>query len=483
MGVFKGLQPEALWEYFEEICRIPRPSQKEEKIGAWLMEFARQHQLEARQDKVGNVLICKEATPGKEDVPVVVLQSHMDMVCEKNAEVKHDFERDAIQPYVDGEWVKARGTTLGADDGIGMAAALAILTSEDIQHGPVECLFTVNEEMGLTGASGLEPGFFTGKILLNLDSEDEGEMFIGCAGGIDTVVRLPYEETAVQPHQFAVRVQVKGLQVGHSGDDIHKGRGNAIKILNRFLWDLKERYGIRIVSFEGGNLRNAIAREAVAVLVFDEKLKEKIRIDFNIYAAEMERVWKLTEPGLNMELETMDLPEKALTPESTGKLLNALYACPHGVFAMSYRMPGMVETSTNLASVRFEGDSEILITTSQRSDVDSEKMNIAHMVAAVFELAGAKVEHGEGYPGWVPNRNSAILKLAVASYQSLFGREPVVRSIHAGLECGLFLEKYPDMDMISFGPTLRGVHSPDEKVNIKTVEMWWKHLVRILETL
>ena len=335
MGVFKGLQPEALWEYFEEICRIPRPSQKEEKIGAWLMEFARQHQLEARQDKVGNVLICKEATPGKEDVPVVVLQSHMDMVCEKNAEVKHDFERDAIQPYVDGEWVKARGTTLGADDGIGMAAALAILTSEDIQHGPVECLFTVNEEMGLTGASGLEPGFFTGKILLNLDSEDEGEMFIGCAGGIDTVVRLPYEETAVQPHQFAVRVQVKGLQGGHSGDDIHKGRGNAIKILNRFLWDLKERYGIRIVSFEGGNLRNAIAREAVAVLVFDEKLKEKIRIDFNIYAAEMERVWKLTEPGLNMELETMDLPEKALTPESTGKLLNALYACPHGVFALS----------------------------------------------------------------------------------------------------------------------------------------------------
>ena len=378
MGVFKGLQPEALWEYFEEICRIPRPSQKEEKIGAWLMEFARQHQLEARQDKVGNVLICKEATPGKEDVPVVVLQSHMDMVCEKNAEVKHDFERDAIQPYVDGEWVKARGTTLGADDGIGMAAALAILTSEDIQHGPVECLFTVNEEMGLTGASGLEPGFFTGKILLNLDSEDEGEMFIGCAGGIDTVVRLPYEETAVQPHQFAVRVQVKGLQGGHSGDDIHKGRGNAIKILNRFLWDLKERYGIRIVSFEGGNLRNAIAREAVAVLVFDEKLKEKIRIDFNIYAAEMERVWKLTEPGLNMELETMDLPEKALTPESTGKLLNALYACPHGVFAMSYRMPGMVETSTNLASVRFEGDSEILITTSQRSDVDSENEYCSH---------------------------------------------------------------------------------------------------------
>lgn len=483
MGVFRGLQPGSLWEYFEEICRIPRPSQKEEKIGAWLMEFARQHQLKARQDKVGNVLICKEATPGKEHVPTVVLQSHMDMVCEKNADVKHDFERDAIQPYVDGEWVKARGTTLGADDGIGMAAALAILTSKDIQHGPIECLFTVNEEMGLTGASGLEAGFFTGKILLNLDSEDEGEMFIGCAGGIDTVVRLPYETTAVQAHQFAVQVQVRGLSGGHSGDDIHKGRGNAIKILNRFLWDLNEQYGIRIASFEGGNLRNAIAREAVAVLVFDEELKEKIRIDFNIYAAEMERVWRLTEPGLNMELETVDLPEKVLTPESTGRLLNALYACPHGVFAMSSRMPGMVETSTNLASVRFEGDAEVLITTSQRSDVDSEKMNIAHMVASVFELAGAKIQHGEGYPGWAPNRDSAILKLAVESYQSLFGKEPLVRSIHAGLECGLFLEKYPDMDMISFGPTLRGVHSPDEKVNIKTVEMWWKHLVKILETL
>jgi dipeptidase D len=284
-------------------------------------------------------------------------------------------------------------------------------------------------------------------------------------------------------HKFAVLVKVKGLQGGHSGDDINKGRGNAIKILNRFLWDLNERYGLLVASLEGGNLRNAIAREANAVIVFDEVLKENIRVDFNMYAAEMEEVWKITEPGLQLELESVDLPGEVLTQEFTNKLLNALYACPHGVFAMSYRMPGMVETSTNLAAVKFIENDTILITTSQRSDVDSEKMNIAHMVAAVFRLIGAEVEHGEGYPGWAPNPESAILKIAVESYKQLFGYEPVVRSIHAGLECGLFLEKYPGMDMISFGPTLRGVHSPDEKVDIETVGKWWKHLVDILERL
>ena len=483
MEVLKGLKPEMVWHYFEEICKIPRPSRKEEKIGAWLMEFARRHQLDARQDEAGNVLISKAATVGKEQVPTVVLQSHMDMVCEKNSDVQHDFDKDPIQPYIDGEWVKAKGTTLGADDGIGMAAALAILVSTDIQHGPIECLFTVDEETGLSGAFALKSGFFKGRILLNLDSEDEGEMFIGCAGGVDTVVRLPYEKEKTSAGQFAVRITLKGLQGGHSGDDINKGRGNAIKILNRFLWDINEKYDISVASFEGGNLRNAIAREAVAVVVFDGKYKEQVRVDFNVYAAEMENVWKLTEPALNMDLESVDVPEEVLTAVSTNSLLNALYACPHGVFSMSYRMPGMVETSTNLAAVRFVENNTVLITTSQRSDVDSEKMNIAHMVASVFRLAGASVEHGEGYPGWAPNPDSAILKTAVASYKRLFGKEPVVRSIHAGLECGLFLEKYPGMDMISFGPTLRGVHSPDEKVNIETVEKWWKHLVDILENL
>lgn len=277
----------------------------------------------------------------------------MDMVCEKNADTVHDFDKDPIKPYIDGEWVKAKGTTLGADDGIGIAAALAVLTDENIQHGPLECLFTVDEETGLTGAFALQPGFFQGKILLNLDSEDEGEIFIGCADGIDTVIRLPYRKMVLPAHKFAVQVKVKGLQGGHSGDDINKGRGNAIKILNRFLWDLNERYGLLVASLEGGNLRNAIAREANAVIVFDEVLKENIRVDFNMYAAEMEEVWKITEPGLQLELESVDLPGEVLTQEFTNKLLNALYACPHGVFAMSYRMPGMVETSTNLAAVKF----------------------------------------------------------------------------------------------------------------------------------
>lgn len=481
METLKGLKPEAVWGYFEEICRIPRPSRKEEKIGAWLMEFARKHRIEARQDEAGNVLMSRPAMPGREEAPTVVLQAHMDMVCEKNADTVHDFDKDPIRPYIDGKWVKAKGTTLGADDGIGMAAALAVLTSEEVKHGRVECLFTVDEETGLTGAFALKPGFFSGKILLNLDSEDEGEMFVGCAGGIDTVVRMPYTKEAVPAHRFAVKVTVKGLQGGHSGDDINKGRGNAIKILNRFLWEMNRKHGISVASFAGGNLRNAIAREASAVMVFEEALKEPVRVAFNIYAAEMERVWKITEPGIALELESEEVPAEALDAASTTKLLDALYACPHGVFAMSYRMPGMVETSTNLAAVKFTEENTILITTSQRSDVDSEKMNIAQMVAAVFRMAGASVEHGEGYPGWAPNPDSAILKIAVDSYKRLFGKEPVVRSIHAGLECGLFLEKYPGMDMISFGPTLRGVHSPDEKVEIKTVEMWWRHLTDILE--
>lgn len=481
MEILKGLSPAVVWDYFEQICKIPRPSRKEEKIAAWLMDFAHMHHLEARQDEAGNVLISKPACPGREQVPAVVLQAHMDMVCEKNSDVEHNFDVDPILPYIDGEWVKAKGTTLGADDGIGIAAALAVLTSSDIQHGPLECLFTVDEETGLTGAFALQPGFFNGKILLNLDSEDEGEIFIGCAGGIDTVIRMPYEKMPVPSHKFAVKITVKGLQGGHSGDDINKGRGNAIKILNRFLWEMNQKHGIAVAFLEGGNLRNAIAREATAVILFDEILKENIRVDFNIYASEMEEVWRITEAGLRMELESIEVPSEMLTSDSTDKLLNALYACPHGVFSMSQRMPGMVETSTNLAAVRFVDNNTILITTSQRSDVDSEKMNIAHMVAAVFQMAGADVQHGEGYPGWAPNPDSDILKIAVASYERLFGKKPIVRSIHAGLECGLFLEKYPGMDMISFGPTLRGVHSPDEKVNIETVEKWWKHLVDILE--
>lgn len=479
--VLNQLKPEAVWRYFEEICQVPRPSKKEEKIIAFLQEFGKKQGLETLTDAVGNVLIRKPATTGREQAPTVVLQAHSDMVCEKNAGTDHNFDTDPIRPYIDGEWVRAHGTTLGADDGIGIAACLAVLAATDIAHGPIECLFTVDEETGLSGAFALQPGFLKGKILLNLDSEDEGEIFIGCAGGIDTTVRLPRRQEPVAAGHFAATIRVKGLQGGHSGDDINKGRGNAIKILNRFLWEFHQKHPLRIAALEGGNLRNAIAREASATVVLPGgAAKEAIRAEFNIYASEMERVWKITEPGLQLELESADLPATAADNTSTTTLLGSLYACPHGVFSMSYRMPGLVETSTNLAAVRETPEGEWLITTSQRSDVDSEKMNIAHMVESLFLLAGAGVTHGDGYPGWAPNPDSPVLKVAVESYRRLFGKEPVVRSIHAGLECGLFLEKYPEMDMISFGPTLRGVHSPDEKIEIRTVEMWWNHLVDIL---
>lgn len=481
MGILTQLEPKAVWSAFEKICEVPRPSKKEEKIIAFLLEFGKSNGLETKRDEIGNVLIKKPATKGRENAATVVLQSHMDMVCEKNNETKHDFDNDSIQPYIDGEWVKAKGTTLGADDGIGMAAQMAILTDTEIEHGQIECLFTVDEETGLSGAFAIESGFVSGNILLNLDSEDEGEIFIGCAGGIDSIATMTYSQETTPANMFAVKICVKGLLGGHSGDEINKGRGNSNKILNRFLWEMNQKYGIRLSNFDGGNLRNAIPREASALVLIDSKYKEQIRVEFNIYASEMERVWEFTEPKIKFELESTEVPEKVLIKEDSDKLFNVIYGCPHGVFSMSYRMPGMVETSTNLASVKFEGEDKIIIVTSQRSDVDSEKYNLAQMVESVFTLGGFKVEHTDGYPGWAPNPSSKILSLAVESYKELFKKEPIVRSIHAGLECGLFLEKYPSMDMISFGPTLRDVHSPDEKINIETVDKFWKHLVDILK--
>ncbi|MFA8433131.1 MAG: aminoacyl-histidine dipeptidase [Marinifilaceae bacterium] len=483
MSILNGLEPKAIWEHFEAICQVPRPSKKEEKIIEFLLDFGKKHNLETKRDEIGNVLISKPATPGKEHLKTVILQSHMDMVCEKNNDTNHDFDNDPIIPWIDGEWVKAKGTTLGADDGIGMAAEMALLTATDIEHGPIECLFTVDEETGLSGAFALQPGFMEGKILLNLDSEDEGEIFIGCAGGIDTLATMEYKKEEVPEGHFAIRLDVKGLLGGHSGDEINKGRGNSNKILNRFLWEMNNKYDIRLANFDGGNLRNAIPREAHAVITFPAKYKEPMRVDLNIYAAEMERVWAVTEPKLKITLETTDMPESVIDKATQDNLLNAIYACPHGVFTMSSKMPGMVETSTNLASVKFVEDQKIMITTSQRSDVDSEKYNIAQMVASVFNMAGAESVHTDGYPGWAPNPNSEILKVTAESYKRLFGNEPVVRSIHAGLECGLFLEKYPSMDMVSFGPTLRDVHSPDEKINIETVDKFWKHLVDVIQNI
>ncbi|GAB4301232.1 MAG: aminoacyl-histidine dipeptidase [Marinilabiliales bacterium] len=477
-----NLEPKRVWEQFEKITKIPRPSKKEEKIIEYLLEFGKKHNLETKRDKIGNVLIKKPATKGYENRKTVILQSHMDMVCEKNSDVDFNFETDAIQAYVDGEWVKARGTTLGADDGIGIAAQLAILTSGDIEHGPIECLFTVDEETGLTGAFALEPDFFSGSILLNLDSEDEGEIFIGCAGGIDTIAKFNYRKDPVPDNYKIAAIDISGLPGGHSGDDIHKEHGNSNKILNRFLWHGQNNYGLRLSIFDGGNLRNAIPREAKAIFAVPEiKYNDFVKFT-NKLIEDIKFEYEETAPELNIDLNENQQADWLIDLKTQNNLLNALYACPHGVIKWSMKLKGLVETSTNLASVKFKDD-KIIVTTSQRSSLESGKTDIASMVESVFILAGAKVEHTDGYPGWNPNPKSEILQIAVDSYQRLFGNKPVVRAIHAGLECGLFLEKYPNLDMISFGPTLRGVHSPDEKINIKTVEKWWKHLLDILKNI
>ena len=483
MRKLENLSPQPIWNYFEEICQVPRPSKKEGKIRNFLLEFAAKNGLAVKTDKIGNVLISKSATPGRENVPTVILQSHMDMVCEKNSDKIFNFDTDAIVPVVDGEWVKAEGTTLGADDGIGIAAQMAILTAQDIEHGPIECLITVDEETGLSGAFALQPGFLSGKILLNLDSEDDGELFIGCAGGIDTLGTLIVEKEKTPGKSFAMKIMVKGLMGGHSGDDIHKGRGSAIKILTRFLWTAIRKYGVRIADFDGGNLRNAIAREASATVIVPSVQKEQLVAEINIFSADVEFEYERTEPNLIVDQSSTNLPVKVLTQASQENLLNLLYACPHGVLEMSTRMKDMVETSTNLASVKFVNDTEVLITTSQRSEIESRKYLASEMVRSVFELAGAETKTSDGYPGWTPNTSSPILKVAVDSYVKLFGEKPIVRSIHAGLECGLFLEKYPALDMVSIGPTIRGAHSPDERINIHTVDKFWKHLVDILENI
>lgn len=483
MKVLTEIVPQPLFNYFEQICQVPRPSKKEEKIRQFLLDFARENNLEAKIDEVGNVLILKLATPGMENSATVILQTHMDMVCEKNSDKIFDFDTEAIQPMIADGWVKANGTTLGADCGIGIAAQMAVLTSEEIKHGPLECLITVDEETGLTGAFALKPGFLSGSILLNLDSEDEGEIFIGCAGGIDTLATFSYSEQPVPANSAALKISVAGLMGGHSGDDIHKNRGNANKILNRFLWNMSQKYDVKLAVFNGGNLRNAIAREAFAIITVNSGKKENIVAAFNVFSADLKTEFERNEPGLQMKTETAEMPRFVIDDSSCKNLLNAIYACPHGVLEMSARMEGMVETSTNLASVKFIDDNKIVVTTSQRSEIESRKYFAAEMVEAVFTLAGAQVVHSDGYPGWTPNPDSDVLKIVVASYQKLFGVKPIVRSIHAGLECGLFLEKYPKLDMVSFGPTIRGAHSPDERLDIETTQKFWKHLVDVLESL
>jgi len=483
MKRLKNLSPQPLWNYFEEICQVPRPSKKEEKIIQFLLDFAKEHGLKARQDEIGNLLIKKPASPGRENDQTVILQSHMDMVCEKNSETQHNFETDAIKPFVAGDWVKAEGTTLGSDDGIGIAAQMAVLTATDLSHGPIECLFTVDEETGLSGAFALQPGFLSGQTLLNLDSEDEGELFIGCAGGIDSVGTLNFTPEELPVGSFAIKLEVKGLLGGHSGDDINKNRGNANKILNRFLMEADRKFDLHLANFNGGNLRNAIAREAFAVVVVPHSQKENLIVEWNVFSSEMEFEYERSEPKLRLLHQSVDLPKFVIDSDTKARLLKLIAACPHGVLEMSSRMIGMVETSTNLASVKFSGDNEIVVTTSQRSEIEGRKYMAAEMVDSVMKLASALVQHSDGYPGWTPNPDSAVAKIAATSYKKLFGTEPKIKSIHAGLECGLFLEKYPELDMVSFGPTILGAHSPDERINIETANKFWKLLVDVLENI
>ena len=483
MKELENLQPTEVWKYFSEILEIPRPSKKEEKIIEYLLNFAQEQKLEALKDDAGNVLIRKPATKGMEDRASVILQSHVDMVCEKNSDVIHDFNTDPIKAYVDGEWVKAKGTTLGADDGIGIAAQLALLASNTIKHGPIECLFTVDEETGLTGAFEMKPNFFNSKILINLDSEDEGELFIGCAGGIDTTITFAYELEKVPSNYKAYKLSVTGLKGGHSGDDIDKGLGNSIKIINRFLWKGTNKFDLRLASIDGGNLRNAIPREAFAHFVIHEADEVGMLEMLNAFIKDIYGELQATEPKLRIAIETTVMPESVIDEPTQYDLLNSLYACPHGVIAMSRQIPGLVETSTNLASVKFIQDNQILVTTSQRSSIDSAKTDIASMVESVFRLANANVVHSGGYPGWTPNTDSKILKITKKSYSKLFNKEPVVRAIHAGLECGLFLEKYPQLDMISFGPTIKGAHSPDERLDIESTDKFWRLLLEVLENI
>lgn len=468
-------------EIFSQICQIPRPSKHEERISQWLQDFAREHHIECVADEAMNVILRVPATAGYEEHPTIILQAHMDMVCEKNSDCDHNFMTDPIETYVEGDWLKARGTTLGADNGIGIAMALAAITDPDLQHPAIECLFTVDEETGLTGAMKLQDGYLRGTRLINLDSEDDGQIFIGCAGGIDTLAKMHYTpQTLLAPEQwFPVRLTVCGLMGGHSGDDINKGRANANKVLVGFLQRLLTRTTFQLAAIQGGNLRNAIAREAEATICVPMAYKEQLRIEWNIYTAEVEKTYEDVEKDMRLELESCDMPETVLPEGQAHRLIMALQACPHGMIAMSKDMPGLVETSTNLASVKMK-EGYIEVNTSQRSSVEASKHWIKREVEYALAMACDEVSHGDGYPGWAPNIHSPLLEITKQAYTDLFGTAPQVLAIHAGLECGLFLEKYPFLDMVSIGPQMYGVHSPQERLSLSSTERCYRWLREVL---
>ena len=476
-----------VFDIFAQICKVPRPSKHEEQISQWLQSFAAQNGIEYVADEAMNVIMRVPSTPGYEDHEGVILQAHMDMVAEKNGDVQHDFLTDPIETYVDGEWLKAKGTTLGGDDGIGISMALAAITDKDLPHPAIECLFTVDEETGLTGAMKLQDGMLEGKRLINLDSEDDGQIFIGCAGGIDTLAKMHYEPQTISNLQttanaLAIKLSVSGLMGGHSGDDINKGRANANQLIVWFLARIWPQTQIQLASIHGGNLRNAIAREAEAVLVIPMSYKEQIRIEWNHFVAQMEGVFGEIEKDMRLDLETTDMPDTCIPSDKAYRLIMALCECPHGMIAMSKEMPGLVETSTNLASIKMR-EGYIEVNTSQRSSIEASKHHLKWAVEQALSMACDEVTHGDGYPGWAPNPHSPLLEVVKKAYIDLYKSEPQVLAIHAGLECGLFLEKYPYLDMVSIGPQMYGVHSPQERLSIPSTDRCYAWLCQTLKSL
>ena len=477
------LKPARVFEQFAKINQIPRPSKREEKMIEYLKEFGKSHGLETVVDETGNVLIRKPATPGHENRKTVILQSHMDMVCDKLVDIEFDFDKDAIQTYVDGEWLRAKGTTLGADDGIGCAIELAVLDSDDIEHGPIECVFTRDEETQLTGAIGMKSGFMNGDYLINLDSEDEGQFFVSCAGGRSTIATFSVEREEAPAGYFFMEAAVKGLVGGHSGDDINKKRANAIKVLTRFIYAEMQKTDVRLVSFNSGKLHNAIPRDGKVVFAVSAADKEMVKADFNIFVANVEDEFHVTDTAMEFALTSTDAAA-VITKAVGDNIIFALQAVDNGVFAMCQdeALDWLVETSSNVAAVKTT-DNEVEVLSSQRSCVMSNLDNMCNTVAAAYRLAGAKVITTDGYPAWKMNPHSKLVDITAETYRKLFGKEPKVLGIHAGLECGLFSERYPNLDMVSFGPTLRYVHTPDERLLIPTVQMVWDHLLEILKNI
>ena len=478
------LKPAVVFEQFAKINQIPRPSKREEKMIEYLKSWGESHGLDTKVDETGNVIIRKPATKGMENRKTVILQSHMDMVCDKLVDYKIDFDRDPIKTYIDGEWLTAEGTTLGADDGIGCAMELALLESDDIEHGSIECVFTRDEETGLTGAEGMKAGFMTGDYLINLDSEDEGEIFVSCAGGRNTTAKFTFQREEAPKDSFFLSAQLKGLVGGHSGDDINKQRANAIKLLGRFLFAEMQKYeGVRLAQFNSGKMHNAIPRDGMFVIAVPNSLKENIKADWNVFASDVEEEFHVTDTQMVWAMESTEA-EPVIEDQVARNFVFALQAVDNGIYAICQdpALNGMVETSSNIASVETK-EMEINIVSSQRSNVMSNLDNMCATIGACFTLAGAEVKHSDGYPAWKMRANSELQKIVIESYKKLFHKDPIVRGIHAGLECGLFSERYPSLDMVSFGPTLRFVHTPEERLHIPTVQMVWDHLIDVLKNI